>query len=90
MNRFPRVTVLEQIAARTLQGVLKILQADARLTEDTLQRANNQIAMHRHRNAPISLSQANVRTGLSDNREAQSLQRSECLRSRDVPGQLHA
>ena len=59
---------------------------DARLTEDTLQCANYQIAMHRHRDEPVSSGKPNVRSALSDNREAQPLQGSERFRSRGVPG----
>jgi len=70
----------------TLQGVHEVVQADARLTQNTLERACNQVAMHRHRDAPIPSGQANMRAGLSGNREAQPLQGFERFGSRNVPG----
>jgi hypothetical protein len=73
-----------------LKRVHKIRQADACLTENTLKCANNQFAMHRHCDAPIPLGHTNVRASLPDRREAQSLQRLDCLGSGDVTGQLHA
>ena len=66
------------------------LAFDARLTEDALESANHQVAMHRHGDAPITLGHSNMRAGLSGNREAQPLQGSKCFGSRDVPGKLHA
>src|SRR5438128_6496580 len=70
--------------------VHEVLYADARLTENALERANDQVTMHRHRDAPVSSRHPNMRTGLPGNREAQALQSFECFGSRDVPGQFHA
>ena len=74
----------------SLKRVHKICQAHACLTENALERANNQLVMHRHRDTPISVGQANMRASLSDGREAQPLQRLDCFGAGDVAGQLHA
>jgi hypothetical protein len=64
-----------------LQRLRKVVQADARPTENTLERADNQIAVHRHSDAAISLGHSNMRAGLSGNREAQPLQGFDCFGS---------
>ena len=46
--------------------------------------------MHRYGDPPIASGHANMRTGLSGDREAQALRSFERFGSRDVPGQFHA
>jgi hypothetical protein len=58
--------------------------------EYALGRPNNQVAMLRYGDAPITSGHTNMRTGLSGNREAQALQSFERFRSRDIPRQFHA
>jgi hypothetical protein len=48
----------------SLERVPKVIQADARLTQDTLNGANHWNSMHRRRDAPISLRQPYVRARL--------------------------
>jgi hypothetical protein len=73
-----------------LQRVHKFFYANARLTEYALERPNNQVGMHRYRDAPITSGHTNMGTGLSGNREAQALQSLERFSSRDIPRQSHA
>jgi len=73
-----------------LQHVHKLFYANARLTEYALDRPNNQVAMHRYGDAPITSGHTNMRTGLPGNREAQALQSFERFGSRNVPWQFHA
>jgi hypothetical protein len=73
-----------------LQSVHKLFYANARLTEYALERPNNQVAMHRYGDPPITSGHANMRTRLSGDREAQALRSFERFGSRDVPGQFHA
>jgi len=61
------------MSSGTLQRIHKVLQADARLTENTLERASNQVAMHWYRDAQIPSGHTNMRASLSGNREAQPL-----------------
>jgi hypothetical protein len=74
----------------TLQCVHKLVQGDSCLTKNTLECANNQVAMHWHGDAPTPLGHLNMGATLPSRREAQALQRFHGLRSRDVPGQFQA
>ena len=73
-----------------LQRVYELFYTNARLTEYALERANDQVVMHRHGDPPISSGHTNVRTDLPGNRETQPLQSLERFGARDVTGRFHA